>query len=142
MKKRIVKESFSRKESDLFSLEQTKDLTGRYKEVEDRLLSLEYPLRLGAIKTTDMSAMRYKRGDYLLCHDDMLEGRKFAYILYLKSPDIGGELSLISDKTPYKKKKILPKENRLVVFKVSKHSWHEVEEIERGERLSIGGWFY
>ena len=39
--------------------------------------------------------------DYLLCHDDQLEGRRFAYILYL-TPDWeesdGGSLQLFNSK--------------------------------------------
>lgn len=33
--------------------------------------------------TIDMSCARYIDGSTLLCHDDELEGRRIAYILYL-----------------------------------------------------------
>ena len=43
---------------------------------------------------------KYSRGDYLLCHDDELEGRRIAFILYLVpedwGPADGGGLQLFS----------------------------------------------
>jgi Rps23 Pro-64 3,4-dihydroxylase Tpa1-like proline 4-hydroxylase len=37
--------------------------------------------------TIDMSCARYIDGSTLLCHDDELEGRRIAYILYLVPKD-------------------------------------------------------
>ena len=138
---------FERKEADLFSLEQTNDLTH-----EAALTFLKEQLRsaVPALATTfnvkltalSVSAMRYSPGDYLLCHDDELEGRKIAYILYLNAPKKGGELLLRETKKPYRAaRRIAAKENRLVLFKVSRKSWHEVAEVLAGKRVSVGGWF-
>ena len=48
--------------------------------------------------TVDMFAAKYERTDYLGCHDDELEGRRIAYIMYLVSPKWdekdGGSLDL------------------------------------------------
>jgi Rps23 Pro-64 3,4-dihydroxylase Tpa1-like proline 4-hydroxylase len=45
-----------------------------------------------------MSAAVYERGDVLLCHDDQLEGRRLAYVIYLVDRDWqkedGGTLDL------------------------------------------------
>ena len=35
------------------------------------------------LPVVDMAGQIYSRGDHLLCHDDSLEGRRFAFILYL-----------------------------------------------------------
>ncbi len=46
------------------------------------------------IELTDKLALfhaRYSLGDYLLCHDDELEGRRIAFILYLVPGDWGQE---------------------------------------------------
>ncbi len=51
-------------------------------------------------KTVDMFCARYDYTDYLLCHDDRLEGRRIAYILYLVpeswNAEDGGALDLFS----------------------------------------------
>ena len=62
---------------------------------------------------------KYSRGDYLLCHDDELEGRRIAFILYLVpedwGPADGGGLQLFSTGNginlfhPMRKKKKLEK---------------------------------
>ena len=42
---------------------------------------------------------RYDRSDYLLCHDDELEGRRIAFIMYLVPPwshQDGGLLELFN----------------------------------------------
>lgn len=48
----------------------------------------------------DISAARYTRGSYLLCHDDDLASRRIAYIIYLTPRDWaaedGGSLDLFS----------------------------------------------
>lgn len=41
----------------------------------------------GLSDTIDMSCARYIDGSTLLCHDDELEGRRIAYIIYLVPKD-------------------------------------------------------
>ena len=85
---------------------------------------------------------------YLLCHDDDLEGRKIAFTLYLSNltqPE-GGSLCLFSSKNKFPEriiKKLEPKLNSLVIFEVSKTSFHEVEEvIAKKQRIALGGWLH
>ena len=86
------------------------------------------------------------QGDYLLFHDDVVEGRSIAYIVYLTdlSPKDGGALRLYDIKKPLNPAKhIYPKFNTFACFKVSSKSLHDVEEIKsKKQRLTIGGWFY
>jgi len=93
---------------------------------------------------------RYQRGDYLLCHDDELEGRRIAFILYLvqgewKEED-GGGLQLFTTAEGHPDKivqTLLPKNNSLVFFEVSPVSFHQVGEVLSDKtRLSLGGWFH
>lgn len=129
------------KECDLFQFEQSDELSimenDALKEFQDCLRK-----EVGKSKL-DMFAAFYHDTDYLLPHDDRLEGRKIAYTFYLAAPEEGGELSLIETKKPYEKHSIAVVPNRLVLFAVSEKSWHEVEEV-CGDlpRISISGWFH
>ena len=63
-----------------------------------------------------MAGTLYVDTDYLLCHDDQLEGRKIAYLFYLsdmKETD-GGSLNLFASKNRVPttiERKIIPKFN-------------------------------
>jgi Rps23 Pro-64 3,4-dihydroxylase Tpa1-like proline 4-hydroxylase len=150
--------AFERKEADLFSFSQSHDLYTvkdktieeflkflRSKELHDKITQLTgVKTRLGKV---DASAFIYEPGDYLLCHDDGISSRKIAYIFYLNSLNVkqGGALALFSAKNnkPAKKaKRILPKENTLILFPVTRTSHHEVEEVLGGKRMTITGWFH
>ncbi|XP_023320742.1 prolyl 3-hydroxylase OGFOD1 [Eurytemora carolleeae] len=94
---------------------------------------------------------QYQQTDYLLCHDDELEGRRVAFILYLVPEDWsekdGGLLELFNtDETGNPSDisvKMVPKNNSLVFFDVSPISFHQVGEVLTDRtRLSIGGWFH
>nr|XP_036857368.1 prolyl 3-hydroxylase OGFOD1 [Manis javanica] len=89
--------------------------------------------------------------DALLCHDDELEGRRIAFILYLVPPwdrSLGGTLDLYNvDEHSQPKhivKSLIPSWNTLVFFEVSPVSFHQVSEVlsEEKSRLSISGWFH
>lgn len=148
IKEIIESQPFERKSADLFDLEQTTDLSDEQSlsGLREKMLSLKEIIKneLGIdVTSLDMSAMHYQECDYLLCHDDQLEGRKIAYILYLAKPEQGGELLFRSSTEPYDVQVTIPPlENTLVLFEVSNKSLHEVSEIIKGERLSIGGWFH
>ena len=94
----------------------------------------------------DMQSHRMAQGDYLLFHDDVVEGRSTAYIAYLNDlrQEDGGALRLYGIKKPLNSvKQIHPKFNSFACFKVSGKSLHDVEEIKsKKQRLTIGGWFY
>lgn len=89
--------------------------------------------------------------DALLCHDDELEGRRIAFILYLVPPwdsSLGGTLDLYNVDEHFQPKQIvkslIPSWNTLVFFEVSPVSFHQVSEVlsEEKSRLSISGWFH
>jgi len=94
-----------------------------------------------------MSGSRYDSTDFLLPHDDHLDNRKVAYILYL-SKDFtkkdGGAFNLYnsSKNTPTTLAKSIPPQfNSLLLFEVSKKSFHEVSEnLSKKSRYALGGW--
>ncbi|KAL5015666.1 hypothetical protein ScPMuIL_005255 [Solemya velum] len=100
----------------------------------------------------DTFAARYEYTDTLSCHDDELEGRRIAYILYLVPPSWteadGGALDLYNtDEQGQPKdivKSIVPSRNTLAFFEVSPVSFHQVAEVLTQDhvRLSVTGWFY
>jgi len=98
-----------------------------------------------------MFCAKYSHGDHLTCHDDQLEGRRVAYILYLTPENWrksdGGCLELFSRDAKGNpsevKVQLLPKRNTLAFFEVSKVSFHQVQEVltEDRVRMSLSGWF-
>ncbi len=158
--KALKKEEFEEKESDLFSFKQTKDLhysaNRDIKEFVKMLESKEFSERIAKLTgikvkkgAFDLAGSLYENKDYLLCHDDELEGRKIAYIYYLSedfSEKEGGALALLEDdggKPGKTARRYFPKWNSLMIFEVSKKSWHEVEEvIGKKKRYAIGGWLH
>ncbi len=156
----LKSEKFSRKDTDLFSFGQTGNLFYSKNQVVKaavKMFSSQHfssiisaisgiKLRAGAV---DVSGAIYEKADYLLCHDDRLEGRKIAFILYLSESFTqadGGALVFLSSKGNHPDKKLIaypPLENSLVIFEVSRKSWHEVEEVlSDKKRYTIGGWLH
>lgn len=155
LKKAILKEKFERQDKDLFSFSQTKELSYSKNKVigqfYDFLSSKEF-LNLmkrltneKSLENADMHAHLYSQGDYLLFHDDVVEGRKIAYIAYLSDlePIDGGSLRLYNIKKPLQPiKKIIPRFNSFACFRVSAKSLHDVWEVKfNKKRLTLGGWF-
>ena len=157
LKNAILKEKFERQDKDLFSFSNTKEL----KYAENKLIKGFFKLLMSnefidlmkkltgetKLNHIDMHAHIFKQGDYLLFHDDLVEDRKIAYIVYLSQgfkAKYGGRLQLFDIKNPLKPaKEIVPAFNSFVCFKVSKKSLHAVEEIKSNkQRITIGGWFY
>lgn len=153
----VLKEKFERHDKDLFSFSSTKELISADSKLvkdfyrffsSDEIFSIVSGLTgENGFKAIDMHAHLFRQGDYLLFHDDVVEGRAIAYIIYLskgfKGKD-GGRLQLYDIKNSSKPvKQIVPKFGSFVCFKVSKKSLHAVEEIRsKKERLTVGGWFY
>ena len=148
---------FEHKENDLFSLAQTPAL----QSVDDKTIqsfidfmnsqeTREWFKEVTGVTTTpgelDIFGAIYQDTDYLLPHDDQLEDRKVAWILYLTTltQEQGGALALYSDEEQLPKEKIKayqPIANSIAFFTVSPESWHEVEEVTADvSRVSIGGW--
>jgi Rps23 Pro-64 3,4-dihydroxylase Tpa1-like proline 4-hydroxylase len=156
----LKKEPFEKKQSDLFSLSQTQDFaTTQQKDLQELyklFQSKEFANIISQITgvkikagTIDMNGSLYEDTDFLLCHDDQLQGRKVAYIYYLsqdfKESD-GGALTLLADKEGHPSqviKQYPPLYNSVILFTVSQKSWHEVLEVlSDKKRYAIGGWLY
>ena len=159
VRKGLRRQVFVRRDAPLFSFSQTADLcTARDKAIQAFvrfLQSKELNQLLNAItgvKTkvgrVDALGFRYTVGDHLLCHNDRTPSRKIAYVIHFSSlkPGDGGALCLFSsgNGTPTRiVKRILPRENALVIFPISRKSHHMVEEVLTAkERLTIAGWFH
>lgn len=157
--KALAEEKFSPQQADLFQFKQTGDLSATKNKVLQEfrifLSSAEFTSYLSHITSThlkpkviDMSGTLYEDTDYLLCHDDQLEGRKIAYFLYLSDVDKndGGALHLFSSKDGVPTEAaatIIPKFNTFSFFLVSEKSFHEVAEVVRDvQRIAISGWFH
>lgn len=149
-----------KKNNDLYKFTQTPDLKSSDKSHILRLRNFLYgnfrkwltdvtgiPLN----ETVDMGSSTYEHTDVLLCHDDELEGRRIAYILYLvpawEASD-GGTLDLFdTDKNGQPKnivRSLVPQWNTFAFFEVSPISFHQVAEVLSKDktRLSINGWFH
>ncbi|EFO17959.2 hypothetical protein LOAG_10540 [Loa loa] len=153
---------YDRKENDLYSLDQTVDLSNfdaskfptltKFRNLfkTDVLHWLRNASGVNLNPEVAITSSNYNYTDLLLPHDDQCEGRKFAFTLYL-TPDWketdGGQLLLYDcddNNDPISIAKITnPMENMLVMFEVSPRSWHMVTEVlsQRG-RLSLHGWFH
>ena len=156
----LKSEEFIPKDADLFTFKQTRNLLYKpskgLKPLVDYLCSSSFSEFVGSITgirlsqgSLDLSGALYEQSDYLLCHDDDLEGRKVAFIIYFSESFTrkdGGALALYSDKNghPFKKEKAyIPLKNSMIVFEVSKKSWHEIEEVvSNRQRFTIGGWLH
>lgn len=156
LKNEILKEKYEKVDKDLFSLSHSKDLASSQNSVikefynflsSEEFISLMEKLTSQKLSLKiDMQSHRMVQGNYLLFHDDVVEGRSIAYIVYLttlNSSD-GGALRLYDIKKPLKPiKKIHPRFGTFACFKVSAKSVHDVEEIKSNKkRITVGGWFY
>jgi Rps23 Pro-64 3,4-dihydroxylase Tpa1-like proline 4-hydroxylase len=162
VKDTVRKADYNIRASDLFNFSQTKELKGSMEKVykllhskyfDDHFIeSLEEVCGVPLERRFDTSFQKYGKNDYLLTHDDLLENRAFAYVLYLVdehwSLDDGGCLALLDcdyrANPRYIVDRIIPKLNRLAIFQVSQKSFHYVEEVlsSTSHRYSLTGWFY
>lgn len=151
---------FREKSNDLYKFKQSDDLKKRKEAhivgIRSALFEhfrcwLEGVLEVELETTVDISCGRYEYTDVLLCHDDELEGRRVAFILYLVPPwesSDGGTLDLYTTDGNFQPKdivkSIVPSRNMLVIFEVSPVSFHQVSEVFSQDkcRLSLGGWFH
>ncbi|MFT4312625.1 MAG: 2OG-Fe(II) oxygenase family protein [Candidatus Woesearchaeota archaeon] len=154
----LSNEEFAHKDSDLFDFYQTNDLkytqNSILKNFIETLYSKEFLSYIEELTgfslgdTVDIAGTLYQDTNYLLCHDDQLEGRKIAFLIYLSDMEQGegGELNLYDHKdgTPQKiQKKIIPKFNTFALFEVTPTSFHSVQEVVVDkQRVAIGGWYH
>ncbi|XP_062922708.1 prolyl 3-hydroxylase OGFOD1 [Mobula hypostoma] len=156
----LLQLNFHEKSNDLYKFKQSDDLRRR-KEYHisalRKILYEDFRMLLSDIvgvqleNTVDISCTKYEYTDVLLCHDDELEGRRIAFILYLvpewQASD-GGTLDLYDaddhNQPRQIAKSLTPSWNTLVFFDVSSVSHHQVSEVlvEGKCRLSVSGWFY
>lgn len=103
------------------------------------------------VATADLRSYVYLPGSYLLPHADSRAsiGRLVAFVLYLWTQGCeGGELELFACEmagdelvTARPAHRVVPRDNRLVLFDVSNASLHQVREVLAGARVSVTGWF-
>src|SRR3989344_6752066 len=99
------------KQADLFQFSQTNDLVGTKNKIlsafRSILCSPDFLKALSVISgielkpnTIDIAGTLYQDTDFLLCHDDQLEGRAIAFLYYLSDldPMEGGRLLLYNSK--------------------------------------------
>jgi hypothetical protein len=139
------------KYTDLYSLQQTPEITeGAFAEAL-RLFFADCGKNYFNYHGMYLSAQEYHSGDYLLCHDDQLEDRLFAFVIYVHElpwdAERGGQLDLFSmDHNGNPKaiaKSILPLRHTCAIFEVSPRSFHQVRENlskDGAVRRSVGGW--
>ncbi|XP_069822069.1 prolyl 3-hydroxylase OGFOD1 [Dendropsophus ebraccatus] len=160
LKEELLALRFHEKSNDLYKFQQSEDLKSRKEPhisalrnvlFEDFRQWLSEVTSVELETTVDISCAQYNYTDTLLCHDDELEGRRFAFILYLVpewSVADGGTLDLYNtdDRTQPGSvvKSLVPCWNTLVFFEVSPVSFHQVSEVLSEEkcRLSVSGWFH
>uniref|UniRef100_A0A8C9F3F2 Prolyl 4-hydroxylase alpha subunit domain-containing protein n=1 Tax=Pavo cristatus TaxID=9049 RepID=A0A8C9F3F2_PAVCR len=133
---------FRERRNDLLSLRQSEELGARpepHVSALRRALSgtlrvwLEAVTHIELEPSIDISCAKYESTDVLLCHDDELEGRRIAFILYLVPPwekSDGGTLDLFSTDEHFQPqqimKSLMPSWNTLVFFEVSPVSFHQM----------------
>ncbi|OUC40646.1 Biopterin-dependent aromatic amino acid hydroxylase [Trichinella nativa] len=161
LRKEILDSKPVLKEKDLFKFYQTKDFSALSSPAVEKLKSVFYgPVKEWFSKVTGiplddrvaLAAQVYSHGNYLLCHDDRVGGRRIAFILNFTenswTPDDGGLLELLECETeqyPMKvKHTVVPSENVLTCFEVVLQSFHQVSEIrsKTKKRFSIQGWYH
>uniref|UniRef100_A0A8C2SQ56 Prolyl 3-hydroxylase OGFOD1 n=1 Tax=Coturnix japonica TaxID=93934 RepID=A0A8C2SQ56_COTJA len=151
---------YRERRNDLLTVHQSEELGARpepHVSALRRALSgtlrawLEAVTHIELEPSIDISCAKYESTDVLLCHDDELEGRRIAFILYLVPPwekSDGGTLDLFSTDEHFQPqqivKSLMPSWNTLVFFEVSPVSFHQVSEILSEEkcRMSVSGWFH
>ncbi|KAM0679668.1 Prolyl 3-hydroxylase ogfod1 [Glugoides intestinalis] len=84
-------------------------------------------------------ASNYLKGDFLLCHDDMIDERLYAFTFYIEDFS-SGSLIIYENDCQTVHNEIAIKANRLVIFKVSEKSFHEVSLCREDGRKAISGW--
>eukprot|EP00124_Ichthyophonus_hoferi_P002368 Ihof_evm6s158 gene=Ihof_evmTU6s158 len=99
----------------------------------------------------DLFSAKYNDKGTLVCHDDRLEGRRVAFILYMVDNDYskedGGALDLFnvdgSGSPTTISHSLIPAWNSFAFFEVSNLSFHQVAQVVGNKtRLSITGWFH
>lgn len=160
LKDELLDQIFFDKNNDLYSFQQTNDLkkiSTPYAKLIREFFCKDFRDWLcdvtGITLTSqvDLTCSKYDYTDVLLCHDDELDTRRFAFVLYLVQPwtvEDGGLLDLFNmDENGEPKniaKSLVPAWNSLTWFEVTEGSHHQVSEVlsEGKSRLSVNGWYH
>lgn len=160
------------KDNDLYKFHQTADIKSEIASIDLKpmvglfidLMLDQVRLKLESLtglklspKNFDITASRYGKGEYLLCHNDHCKfisnhRRALAFVYYMNTRqwtrEDGGALILYDSDASGEpisiNNTIEPRPNTLVVFRTTPTSWHSVEEVfcDNDERLSLNGWFH
>ncbi|XP_014486989.1 PREDICTED: prolyl 3-hydroxylase OGFOD1 [Dinoponera quadriceps] len=160
VREELLNMKFKRKVVDLYQFKQTVDLSiieseyvNELRDVfrDDVALWMKRNTGITLNEKLSMSGSMYFDTDHLLCHDDNLQDRRIAFILYLMdewSVEDGGALDLFdTDENGCPRdvvRSIVPEYNSFVFFEVVDNSYHQVAEImaKKKIRWSINGWFH
>ncbi|XP_063962923.1 prolyl 3-hydroxylase OGFOD1-like [Lytechinus pictus] len=160
LKTELLELDFNSKSNDLYKFQQSGALQNYSSSYISALKKLLYEDFLSWLREVtgipfsnkfDLTCSKYNYTDVLLCHDDELEGRRVAFILYLVpkwTKKDGGLLDLfdMDDHGQPKSvvKSLVPEWNNFVFFEVTPKSFHQVSEILNPDkcRLSVSGWFH
>ena len=143
---------FKQSVQDLKHLENSPFVSGLKEFLQTKVKTwLEHVTGIQLDEEIDLFCAKYSYTDHLLCHDDELEGRRIAFIMYfVKDWTVkdGGTLDLFSlDELGHPSsivQRLVPKTNSMAFFEVTEKSFHQVSEVLTKDkcRLSIGGWFH
>lgn len=162
LQKTLEKEEYYLEDHDLYQFLRTEDfkktenqsiITFRNFLLSEEFISFLEKLTSSKIKRNhlDLHSLKLLDTNYLLCHDDMVEGRQFAFIFNLSEEfekKDGGAFEIFDSDSDLNVKpkiveSIIPKFNRFNIFKVRKNSYHQISEVTSDkERISIGGWYH
>jgi len=161
VKENLMGVKFFPKDNDLYHFYQSDDLKNEDSPVLQKLRNSLYSeefrgflQRITGLELSDrpdLSGSLYLKGHTLLCHDDQVEDRALAFILYLVDPEWvaadGGSLDIFTGANGLAKTRVrslVPQWNSFVFFEVSPKSFHQVSEIlsDSRKRLTVGGWFH
>lgn len=146
------------KKNDLYHFMQSNDLTNTSDRIRplhliDKIVDILYSNTLRQslsyitgielsehTSSVSVSAAIYADTHHLLCHDDELQGRRIAYILYMLDDtagpwtiDKGGLLQIYNTDSQGHPcdivKEYIPKFNTMILFEVTEHSYHRVSEV-------------
>uniref|UniRef100_A0A8C8FJR3 Prolyl 4-hydroxylase alpha subunit domain-containing protein n=1 Tax=Oncorhynchus tshawytscha TaxID=74940 RepID=A0A8C8FJR3_ONCTS len=154
LQRELLDLNFHEKSNDLYKFNQSDDLKKRKEPHITGLRAALFGLFrswLGEVlgielePIVDVSCAKYQYTDVLLCHDDELEGRRVAFILYLVPPwesSDGGTLDLFSTDGKYWSVGVCS--SSAIYGWLSLCVFVQVAEVlsEDKCRLSLSGWFH
>lgn len=160
--KSLKEEKYYLEENDLYQFLRTKDFKNTKNKIiiefrefllqKETIEFFEYLTKSKINKNNiDLHSLKLVNTNYLLCHDDRVLGRQFAFIFNFNknwNKENGGEFEIFNSDSNNNVnaeiiKSIIPKFNRFNLFKVQENSFHQINEVTTDkERITIGGWYH